>query len=445
MNAVKTYKGLWWLPDIPDKQIPGILTVENDAIILETIGCMGIDSAIARFVEKNAPSYDVIWGMSSDAEEISIFNSHESVSLNSASSFPIAKYNAQVVTVGKHIKSLEQLGNYNVKVYFEELSYWARPNCLHFDNQDDKYMCIADSSYKNIVKTQIEDECILELRGEVKITCKKAGMQVELEQFSSLYFIFSRPISICDAKQKVFIFEQFLSFATLAPVQYDRFLLIEKYHHKSQVIEIYETKENNVNNSERFWEYLFVYETIKESFPLIIKKWYEEKNIFPIRAHLIDSIRQKGSFCSTDFLITVQAVEGFYCRFRKDKVDLSNILTNLKNEFSDISILEFSEHDIVCIRDSRHYYSHLLPPGKKVNVVDGYELYILNYKLRKLLLCCMLNFVGFSNEDINRIFSKSGNSYLQMINERERNLNNGKPIELNGQILSANQTSEIIS
>lgn len=57
----------------------------------------------------------------------------------------------------------------------------------------------------------------------------------------------------------------------------------------------------------------------------------------------------------------------------------------------------------------------------------------------------MLNFVGFSNEDINRIFSKSGNSYLQMINERERNLNNGKPIELNGQILSANQTLEIIS
>ena len=222
------------------------------------------------------------------------------------------------------------------------------------------------------------------------------------------------------AKYKIFVFEQFLSFATLAPVKYKRFLLIDKDKQndrtKNCTIEIYDEKESTLSKPERFWEYLFVYETIKDSFPTIIKRWFTEKDMFPIRAHLIDSVGHKGAFCSTDFLTIIQAVEGFYCRFRKDGISLNKILSNLKEEFKEISILEISDYDIVCIRDSRHYYSHLLPPGKKQNVVDGHELYELNHKLRKLLLCCILNFIGFDNNEINMIFAKSHNSYLRMIN-----------------------------
>lgn len=92
-------------------------------------------------------------------------------------------------------------------------------------------------------------------------------------------------------------------------------------------------------------------------------------------------------------------------------------MDNLKREFVDIQILELSDNDINCICDSSNYYSHLLPPGKKKHVVDGLELYDLNHKLRKLLLCSILNFVGFNNDEINVIFNKSNNSYLDMINE----------------------------
>lgn len=99
MNTVKIYKGLWRLPDVLDKQIPGILTVEKNKIVLETIDCVEIGSPISRFVTKNVPFYDVIWGISSDAKKISIFNSYESISFNSDSHFPTAKYNAQFVTM----------------------------------------------------------------------------------------------------------------------------------------------------------------------------------------------------------------------------------------------------------------------------------------------------------------------------------------------------------
>ena len=120
-------------------------------------------------------------------------------------------------------------------------------------------------------------------------------------------------------------------------------------------------------------------------------------------------------------------------------------MSNLREEFKEISILEISDHDIDCIRDSRNYYSHLLPTGKKQNVVDGHELYDLNHKLRKLLLCCMLNFIGFDNNEINMIFSKSHNSYLRMINGKEREIKNEEPRVCDSKILAVTQKTELTS
>ena len=448
METIKEFKGLWWIPEDTEDQVSGTLIVKKNKIVLETIGVLGSDSPINHFAGGNVPQYDVIWGISSDAKEISVFNCYESMSLNTDCPFPVAKYSVQVAAVGKHIKSLNEAGNYDAKAYIDELSYWFRPNIIHFSQQDKNLTFSADLESANQIAVKIDDNCKLKLEGEVNITHGKTGMQVEINQMSTLNFTCSRPISMNDAKRNVFLFEQFLSFATLTPVQSDRFLLIDKDKDgdstKNKTIEIYEKKDERLNDPERFWEYLFVYETIKDSFSSIICKWYAEKDMFPIRAHLIDSVGHRGTFCSNDFLTVAQAVEGFYYRFREDGPNLTTILKNLRNEFSDISILELSDDDIKCIRDSRHYFSHLLPPGKKEHVVNGHELYNLNHKLRKLLLCCMLNFVGFSNQEINVIFSRSHNSYLRMISGEEREIIDDEPVELKGEVLSTTQISETI-
>ena len=421
MEERKEIKGIWWLPNTPEKQIPGTLIIGNDEITLETIGYFDENNPIIHLATQQVPHYDVIWGISSDAKKISLFNSYESISFNTACPFPLAKYNIQIVAVGKHIKSLNELGNYDIKAYFKELPYWFRPNCIHFDGEEKKYNYVVDLKKANHTTIKIDDNCILRLEGETNISNDKFGMRVQIEQTSTLKFEFSAPISIRDVQHQIFIFEQFLSFATLSSVHTKQLLLIDNDKKtdptQNYTIEIYDKKEKASSKPERFGKYLFVYETIKDAFPAIIKKWYAEKDFSPIRAHLIDSIRHTGLFCSTDFLNIAQAVDGFYCRFRKDGVGLREILDNLRREFVDIQILELSDNDINCICDSRNYYSHLLPPGKKKHVVDGLELYDLNHKLRKLLLCCILNFVGFNNDEINVIFNKSNNSYLDMINE----------------------------
>lgn len=448
METIKEFKGLWWLPEDLENQVAGTLIVKNNKMVLETIGMVGSDSPIDHFIGGNVPQYDVIWGVLSDSKEVSVFNCYESMSFNTDCPFPVAKYNVQVVAVGKHIQSLDELGNYDVKAYIEELSYWFSPNIIQISQQDKNFTFSVDLKNANQIVVTLDDGCKLELEGEVNIKHGKTGMQVTINQMSTLSFACSKPISMNDAKRNVFLFEQFLSFATLTPVQCDRFLLIEKDKDgnpaSNNTIEIFEKKDERSNDPGRFWEFLFVYETIKDSFSSIICKWYEEKDMFPIRAHLIDSIGHRGSFCGNDFLIVVQAVEGYYCRFKKDGLSLKFILRNLIEEFSDITIMEITDHDIECIVDSRHYYSHLLPKGKKPNVVDGKELYNLNHKLRKLLLCCILEFVGFSNGEINSIFSKSHNSYLRMISGEKREFNDEEPQNITGEVLSTTQISEAI-
>lgn len=446
MEDTTIHNGLWWMPDDEGKQIPGTLIIERDRIVLETIGTLGSESPMDHFVGDGIVQHDVIWGISSESKKISIFNSHEAMTFNTNCPFSTAKYTAQVVAIGKHISSLDEVGNYDIKAYFDELPYWFRPNCLHFNMQEQKYTFCVDLDNANHVTVQIDDDCTLSLVGETNISHNKTGMRVEVEQISALKFAFSNLISMRDAKHKIFVFEQFLSFATLAPAKYKRFLLIDKDKQndrtKNSTIEIYDEKESTLSKPERFWEYLFVYETIKDSFPSIIRRWYEEKNSFPIRAHLIDSVGHRGTFCSNDFLIVAQAVEGYYCRYKKDGLGITGILKNLRRDFSDIAILELSDEDIDCIRDSRHYFSHLLPPGKKEHVVDGLQLYNLNHKLRKLLLCCLLSFIGFSNEEINKIFAKSNNSFLRMIDKSKRDLEQTEPIKLEGEVLSTTHSEE---
>ena len=443
------YKGLWWLPDDEGNQISGTLIIERDRIMLETIGALGPESPMDHFAGDEVVRHDVIWGISSESKKISIFNSYEAMTFNTSCPFSTAKYTAQVVAVGKHIRSLDESGNYDVKVYIDELPYWFNPNCLHFDGNEKLFRWSADLNNAHHVSVQIEEGCNLELQGEVQVRHAKTGMRVEVEQLSTLNFVFTKHVSMQDAKRKVFAFEQFLSFATLTPVQYSRFLLVDKDKKpdptKNWTIEIFDKKENGSGSPERFWEYLFVYETIKDSFSSIIRKWYSEKELLPIRAHLIDSVGHRGTFCSNDFLIVAQAVEGYYCRYKKDGFGIKDILNNLRDEFSDISILELSDEDIDSIRDSRHYFSHLLPPGKKEHVVDGHQLYDLNHKLRKLLLCCLLSFIGFSNEEINKIFSKSHNSYLRMIDKSKRDIEQTEPIKLEGEVLSTTHREEIVS
>lgn len=141
------------------------------------------------------------------------------------------------------------------------------------------------------------------------------------------------------------MFEQFLSLATLHTVNCSKILLYDKtvfqeynngqrFYHPIQFF--YIQRKVNMCMEIKKHDFLFDYNLISEQYPKIIHKWYNDKeDIAPIRAHLIDSIQNTKIFSSIDFLIVVQALEGFCTRFRTE----ANLTKCLKQLYPNFQIL----------------------------------------------------------------------------------------------------------
>ena len=74
-----------------------------------------------------------------------------------------------------------------------------------------------------------------------------------------------------------------------------------------------------------------------------------------------------------------------------------------------------TDEDLEAANGSRNYYSHILKLEKKEDkhALEGWELLNLTKKLRVLLICCVLNFMGMDNDKINQLLNKSNNSLLR--------------------------------
>ena len=434
-------KGYWWLPSSPDDTVAGILTyIPNESIILELIGQLKKESsAIEEFISREDEI--VILGFSSDAKEVSLMNcSPSGGALNFSCQFPIQRYKCQHLVIGTHITSLETPLFFKTQIQIPYLSLWATPNSIEtsmfFGEKRIEKCCISFNTGEYHIDTVGFDDYELSIDGVVNYVGEY--FEPKIKQRTLVSLTNKSDYSLKDAIRKIFLFEQFLSFATLAPLESSEIVLYEKSKFQQldngekhffpiQYIRVYHGKETHNEQiiAERS-SFLFTYETIKAEFQSILKKWFlEPADIAPIRYHLIECVRQKGFFSSVDFLIVIQAIEGFWWRFRdddyrrskhqknsKNQTPLKTILESLINEFKEIEQLNLNEINVSEIVDSRHYFSHFMPKEKKPNAKDGLELYCLTNKIRKLLICCLLNFVGFTNSQISKIIQNSNSGYL---------------------------------
>lgn len=415
-------KGLWWLPGNPDIQVAGVLEyTPMGKTKLELIGEFRAGDWLRSINAEKGDS--VIWGLSSDNKKITLLQNYPYALKNSSCPFPIMNYDCQFIIIGKYVSSLKEESQYSARILFDELSYWYRPNLIQSTCNNKNIDLTATYNSNNfIVEVPVTDEMKFILEPRIFFSQSKMGLNIEVRQATDLVINFKKPVHLQFILNVVKEFEQILSVATLSHVQCKQFFVFDEksiasgQNHKIEILHHYFREEYNPNT--KFTNYLFTYASIKNEFPSILQKWYSNEDIIPVRAHLVESLNRHGVFSSTDFLIVVQAIEGFYCRFRKDNQKLDIILKALVEEFRDIRCIEMEDGDYSKIVDTRNHYSHLLPPGKKTHVVNGFELYNLDFKLRKILLCCVLNFMGLNNSAIDRIVASSNNNYLRMVNKQ---------------------------
>ena len=428
-SVEKIYKGFWWNPQHPETKVAGVLTYNVDKIILELIGSFSID------LEEQLCNHrlNLIHGIDSNAKEITLIDCHRTFSRNLSSEFPIDRYDCRRLIYDKHIGGLDEKRHYTAYLQFPELSYWAHPGAIIQTLSTDGKCTIGFSSKsKELLTINLNSNTRIKIEGVANFSSEEYYLTSDLSQHSRVKLEFDDEVSISEIEKYKWRLSCFLSFAFLTDVRCSRFYLHspeevqdfgngQKYYFPIDVFQPeFPCSSISVKN-----KYIFNLSDIESNAHVILRHWMTCSDaIWPIMYHLVESLKRKPTFSSVDFLIISQAVEGFWWRFRdsayqeqqknkqeqqkkKNKksknTDLNIALYELLNEYSRISAIKLLDLDIAAAVDSRHYYSHFLPEGKKANVKEGLELYKLSMKLRKLLLCIVLTEIGFTDDQVENV------------------------------------------
>jgi hypothetical protein len=454
MDKQFEYRGYWWLPNNPDSQIAGILTyIPNDRIELELIGDFYEDTLIGRsekkeieengqkksyYVQKNDTSEEVIHGVVYDSnnhvKKVTLLHcSQGRIDHNFYCSFSIIKYRPYYVLIGKHLNNYYDSTFSKLKVYTPVMNSWLFPGAILFtigfdpkDKTKITEICWKIETDKNIIpkyETQIDKEYKLSFYGTAVSDSDDNNLNIDLHQATTFELAKTQgKATLGELFHRMHLFLHFLNLASLDSAPIKEIVLFDDdygdtYGDKFIVEPIslyYIPWDKSRKKKMRDINCLFTFKQVEGVFDTLIQKWYSDSDIIaPIRNHLVNSIIRKPSFDSGDFLVVVQALEGYHRRFVNDKKQsLKTRLQDMVSEFNYIDRIKLSNNDLDAIVQSRDYYSHFFKREEKPQLLDGKELFLKYVHLRVLLICCTLRLIGLDDNTISELVKKCRNGIL---------------------------------
>lgn len=428
INKPFTLKGYWFLPDKPERTIAGVLTyTPGERPLLELIG--GFDEELdpmQRFISNQRKAIvPAIHGLNADNKKVTLLDCHIFVSYNLSCPFSMESYRCSLLIYGHYINNDDDEWIMEAFVELPTIEHFLSDRSFIFSHKEKGVINLITepkdyNNCENIVT--VEDvSCCLKNVSASNISGRNASFTVcpvlrvkpeNIISFNKLYRI-------------LFLYSEFLSIASLTPTHCSDISVFcpdeyqdineKRFYHSIQIVFC----QNICSEAPSVIDVLLRYADIKDIYPSIIAKWFEEdEKMGPIKRHLIEVITDKRSYSSVKFLLMIQAVEGYYYRYVKDEnISLTKILNTIINNFNDVDAISKIKWNVAALVDSRHYYSHFVPKTKKTKTLYGTEVAIATSELRVLLICCMLRIMGFDNARINDTLNKC-------------NSNLAKPLEL---------------
>ena len=117
------YKGRWWLPAKKDSQIDGTLTYSpTDGAILELSGAFGDLSRLLVSGQLSAPR--IILGTTASGQDVTLLNCAQK-RRHTGGAYPTSSYRVNVVFVGAHFESHDEIDFESLYVHYSHLDSWA--------------------------------------------------------------------------------------------------------------------------------------------------------------------------------------------------------------------------------------------------------------------------------------------------------------------------------
>lgn len=414
MNEYKEFKGFWYLPERPETVIPGIAKFDPlKGVTLELIG--SLHEEINIFFHRSKSQCELIYGVDSSNKKISLVfcrvTNHQRVY---KAKFSLVIYKAQYLLEGIHLKEVNEKiflrGNFNT----DKLNKWFLRNNIKnsytFNSEEEiSGFSISFDSEKDsfVYNLGIDDFWNLEI-------ISKSWQQEKDFNGINIHEIYI--VKISSIKQSSFLdviekSEKLLLFFELAftsKVKFVSFYLfdfqpdLDKLGNNS--IALYYKQRLGLRDKSPYDRPIFNFDIIESDFNEILTKWMAiDSKLEPILNYLVKSFQNDNYFDPSNFMIIVNALEGFHRRFRESKkMDLRDRLDSLFLEFNSLSDINRLKIDSFKIAKNRHYYSHFYEEDfQYLYSLD--DLIDVTFDLRKLLFCCVLRQIGFRDVLLNQI------------------------------------------
>ncbi len=439
----REYKGLWWLPENPEHKVAGILYyTPGEELRLELIGSFDVQHPVGIAAIMNVKREDVIWGQASDGTFITLLDNGCKISHRGSAEFSTVVYSAREVAIGLHIDSVDEKRFFMGMARIPELSYFLYPAAVEQIWTDTEkghgiYIKYEDPKQeeREVGKTDVGNGLSISLCRNASFSSGEFSFKPTFEQYTSLLISSIEPVSFKQLYEAIVRYERFLSLATLREVGYTELHLYSEdykvrigdgnYRHKPVIVDTTFHQKPSDKKIDRY-KFLFAYEQISERYSEALKKWYTEDEQFnAIRGHFLDSIDYHGPFSYINFLVAIQAVEGYGRRYLGEEIKeyrktlngeqkkkaLLNILTTVFSQYQGVRKVK-QDTNLEAIVEARNYHSHLLP-RKGQPLINMEDLYYLTDELRKVLVCCVLSYLGFTVAEIDGLTNSSNNELFQ--------------------------------
>ena len=404
------HKGYFGPPHCKE-MIAGILSyVPSEGIKLEWIG--SIKDNIQEVFNKQ--EIDCIWGELDNGLLVTLFHCYSSFSINSACSFILERYSCNRLFIGANIESYSIPLYAEIQAEFRVLPFWCPPSAIESNTNLQWHTTTVKMNElpRNIVSVDIGNGRTLSLN-------ESAGFNTDMVTHSETFFQscfislnYATKQTLFDLCRDIELFCDFMSFASLKLQACSVIKIIDE---DRNIYAIYRPDiDESILPLKYVHDFLFSYEDIHDCFPLIISNWMNNSKSRPIISHLIDSITFRRVFTENDFLIIAQALDGYNKRFLHIGGHFNNVLNGMFKKYENLTIFHSDVFNGDSIAATRNYFAHLADESSiKNNVVrNGKKLYDMTQMMRKLLICYLMELVGFSIDDVEKITKKSTNRFI---------------------------------
>ena len=116
------YQGYWWIPDEPEKKVPGTLKFDPDkGAILDLLGSFKRDEAFVPLLEPK-----LMLGVTAKGKPIALQNCAETQSATTlGQGFETSSFHADAIFVGEHFQNPGDVGFERLIVEYLHLDAWA--------------------------------------------------------------------------------------------------------------------------------------------------------------------------------------------------------------------------------------------------------------------------------------------------------------------------------